>query len=177
MSLRWRMPANAIRNAAAPAAAALLVWACAGGCGAHRDDFTLEAGSSGEDEMPVESLRVDELAKAHDGDPATRWTTNAPMKPWFYLSVKLPKPRKVSAVILDARPAARDFPRAFVVEVARGGGPVTEVMRCGKEATRKGVTTIRFVPPRDADLILVTLTEGQKRYFWSVYEMKIEYAD
>jgi len=154
-----------------------LALAAALSCAKKSDKFTLEAGTSGEDELPVEALRVDELAKAYDGDPATRWSTNCPQRPWFYLSIELPQPRKVSGIILDARPTIYDFPHNFVVEVSRKGGPLTEVLRGDKRLTRKGVTTITFNPPVDADRILITLTQGQPRFYWSIYEMKVVYAD
>lgn len=152
------------------------VWLAAAAC-ERRAPFVLEAGSSGEDDLPAEAMRVDALAKACDGDLATRWSTEAPMKPWYYLSIRFPKPRRVAAIILDTRPSPDDWPRAFVVEASRGGGPLRVVFRGGPEATRKGVTTIKFPSPVTADLFVITLRKGNDFYYWSVHELTVQYAE
>jgi len=145
---------------------------------ADRDKaFVLEAGSTGDAELPAEAMRLDALEKAYDGDPATRWSTEGPQEPWYYLSIRFPKPRAVAAIVLDARPSRHDWPRAFVVEAASGGGQLREVFRAGSEATKNGVTTIRFARPVTADLFVITLTKGNDFYYWSVHELTIEYAD
>jgi hypothetical protein len=145
-------------------------------CGGDGPDFTLEAGSTGEDEMPVEVQRLDELAMAYDGDPTTRWTTNVPMRPWFYVAIHFKKPRRVRTVILDARGSPNDHPRRFIVEVAGEGGPVREVLRGNEENTEKGITRIPLDPEEEVDLIMITVQDTQ-RYFWSIHELEIEYAD
>ncbi len=145
-------------------------------CGGKGPAFTLEAGSTGEDDLPVECQRLDELAKAFDGDAATRWTTGGPMRPWFYIAIHLKSPRKVRAVVLDAKGSPKDYPRGFVAEVSRGGKGVREVARGGEKATRDGVTRIDLEPTEPVDLILITLTDAS-RFFWSIHELTIEYAD
>ncbi len=138
--------------------------------------FVLEAGSTGEYDLPVECQRLDELAKAYDGDPTTRWTSGVPMRPWFYIGIHFKSPRKVRAVVLDTKKSPRDYPRGFVVEVSRGGEGVREVMRGGKKATRDGITRIDLDPAEAVDSVLITLT-AESRFFWSIHELKIEYAD
>ena len=145
-------------------------------CEGKGPGFTLEAGSTGEDDLPVECQRLDELAKAYDGDPATRWTTGVPMRPWFYVAIHLKSPRKVRAVTLDTRRSPKDYPRGFVVEVSRGGKRVREVARGGGAATRDGVTRIELEPTEAVDLVLITLT-ASSRFFWSIHELTLEYAD
>jgi len=156
------------------------VFACltAGFLSCERDGpgFALEAGSTGEDDLPVECQRLDELAKAYDGDPTTRWTSGVPMRPWFYIAIHFKSPRKVRAVVLDAKRSPKDYPRGFVVEVSRRGEGEREVMRGGKKATRDGVTRIDLDPTEAVDSVLITLTVGS-RFFWSIHELTIEYAD
>jgi hypothetical protein len=155
-----------------------LIWAAAVllACGGNDAGFTLEAGSTGEDDMPVEVQRLDALAMAYDGDPTTRWTTNVPMRPWFYVAIHLKKPRRVRTVILDAHDSPNDHPRRFVVEVAREGEGIREVARGTKKNTRKGVTRIDLDPEEEVDLIMITV-QDTRRYFWSIHELEIEYAD
>jgi hypothetical protein len=127
-------------------------------CGGNGPGFALEAGSTGEDDLPVECQRLDELAKAYDGDPTTRWTSGVPMRPWFYIAIHFESPRKVRAVVLDAKGSPKDYPRGFVAEVSRGGEGVREVVRGGKKATRDGVTRIDLDPTEAVDSVLITLT-------------------
>ncbi len=157
-------------------AAAALLSAGLFSCGESGPAFTLEAGSTGEDDLPVECQRLDELAKAFDGDPATRWTTGVPMRPWFYIAIHLKSPRKVRAVVLDAKGSPNDYPRGFVAEVSRGGKGVREVARGRGKATRNGVTRIDIGNGEPVDLILITLTRPSK-FFWSIHELTLEYAD
>jgi hypothetical protein len=157
-------------------AAAVFMSAGLFACGERGPAFTLEAGSTGEDDLPVECQRLDELAKAFDGDPATRWTTGVPMRPWFYIAIHLKSARKVRAVVLDAKGSPKDYPRGFVAEVSRGGKGVREVARGRGKATRDGVTRIDLEPGEPVDLILITLTKPSK-FFWSIHELTLEYAD
>jgi hypothetical protein len=145
-------------------------------CDGNGPDFELEAGSTGEDDMPVEVQRRDELAKACDGDPTTRWTTNVPMRPWFYIAIHLKQPRRVRTVILNAEGSPKDHPRRFLVEVSRDGKGIREVARGTNKNTKKGITRIDLDPEEEVDLIMITV-QDTRRYFWSIHELEIEYAD
>lgn len=139
-------------------------------------DFTLVADSLGENPMPPDALKSDNLVLAHDGNMATRWTSVAKMEPGFFVEIDLPQERKVTGLVLDTSPTPMDFPREFTVEVAGADNEWVEVARGTKATTSKGVTRIEFPKPYACSKILVTLTKGMP-YWWSIYEMEVKYGD
>jgi hypothetical protein len=158
---------------AAALAAALLSCSRQPGAG---DDFTLIAESMGDVPMHVDALKIDNLAKAHDGSMATRWTTVGSMEPGYFVEITFPKRRKVSALVLNTEPSPWDFPRKFTVEASADGKNWEEVARGNKKATRKGITTINFEEPVEAQSIIITVSEAAESW-WSIYELEVKYAE
>jgi len=162
--------------AAAGAAVALVtVLACGRKGVAKEPEFKLVADSLGDAPMHPDALKLDNLALAHDGSLATRWTTVGDMEPGYFLELDLPKTRRVAGLVLDASPSPNDYPRRFVVEVSDRDNEWVEAAVCGPEATAKGITTVTFARPYAARKILLTLNEAAP-YWWSVYEIKVKYA-
>ncbi len=87
-----------------------------------------------------------------------------------------PRPRKVAALTLDASPSPNDHPREFSVETADAAGNWSEAGVFGEGATRNGVTTVAFRPPRPVQRILITANQAAP-FWWSVYELRIKYAE
>jgi hypothetical protein len=173
MRLRKRL------GAARGASAFLLALGALSSCGAPpagEAEFALVAGSLGEVPMHPDALNSDNLAFARDGSMETRWTTAAHMEPGFFVELRFDRPRKVAGLVLNSKPSPEDFPRGFVVEVSRDGSNWEEAAAGGAEATKKGLTTITFDHPREVRQVLVTLNKDAP-YWWSIYEMKVEYAD
>ncbi len=139
-------------------------------------DFILIADSLGEVPMHPDALKTDNLALAHDGNMATRWTSIGKMEPGFFIEIDLPRERKVTGLILDATPTPMGFPREFTVEVAGDDNEWVEVMRCTKKMTVMGLTTVKFPKPYKCSKILLTLTKGMPNW-WSIYEMEVKYGD
>ena len=158
--------------AAALTAAAL---SCGGQPGAG-DEFTLVAESMGDVPMHEDALKIDNLAKAHDGSMATRWTTVCSMEPGYFVEIKFPKRRKVAALVLNTEPSPWDFPRKFTVEASADGKNYKEVARGNKKATRKGITTINFAEPVEAQSIIISVSEAAESW-WSIYELEVKYAE
>jgi hypothetical protein len=163
----------AARVAAALAASAFLSCSRQPGAG---EDFTLIAESMGDVPMHVDALIIDNLAKAHDGSMATRWTTVGSMEPGYFVEIKFPKRREVTGLVLNTEPSPWDFPRKFTVEASADGENYKEVARGNKKATKKGITTINFEEPVQAQSIIITVTEASESW-WSIYEMEVKYAD
>jgi len=159
----------------AAAALTAAVLSCGGQPGAG-DEFTLVAESMGDVPMHEDALKIDNLAKAHDGSMATRWTTVCSMEPGYFVEIKFPKRRKVAALVLNTEPSPWDFPRKFTVEASADGKNWKEVARGNKKATRKGITTINFEEPVEARGIIITVSEAADSW-WSIYEMEVKYAE
>jgi hypothetical protein len=158
---------------AAALAAALLSCSRHPGAG---EEFSLTAESMGDVPMHGDALKIDNLAKAHDGSMATRWTTVANMAPGYYVQLEFPAPRRVAGLTLDAGTAAEDFPSRFVVEVSPGGTEWKEAFAGGPEATADGVTRVKFRRAEEVKYIMITVSEAKDRW-WSIYEIEVEYAD
>jgi hypothetical protein len=159
----------------AAAALTAAVLSCGGQPGAG-DEFTLVAESMGDVPMHEDALKIDNLAKAHDGSMATRWTTVCSMEPGYFVEIKFPKRRKVAALVLNTEPSPWDFPRKFTVEASADGKNYKEVARGNKKATRKGITTINFEEPVEAQSIIISVSEAADSW-WSIYEMEVKYAE
>jgi hypothetical protein len=159
--------------AAALAATALLSCSRQPGAG---EEFTLIAESMGDVPMHEDALKIDNLAKAHDGSMATRWTTVCSMEPGYFVEIKFPKRRKVAGLVLNTEPSPWDFPRKFSVEASADGKNWEEVGRGNKKATRKGITTINFEKPIEAQSIIISVSEAADSW-WSIYELEVKYAE
>jgi hypothetical protein len=126
--------------------------------------------------MPPDGRRPENLAKAHDGSMATRWTTGANMVPGHFVQLEFPANRRVAGLTLDAGTAAEDFPPRFVVEVSAGGTEWKEAFAGGPGATTDGLTRIEFARVEEVKYILLTVSEAKDRW-WSIYEIEVDYAD
>lgn len=157
------------------AAAATLPSGCAKAPPPNDQEFKLVADSLGDVPLHPDALKLDNLALAYDGSMETRWTSVGNMEPGFFVELDFPRGREVSSIVLDTSPSPNDFPREFVVEVADDDGEWEEVFVGGPAATKKGVTTIPLNPPRRAKRVLITLNK-EAPFWWSIYEIKVNYA-
>jgi len=138
--------------------------------------FTLVADSLGDIPMHPDALKLDNLAQAYDRSMATRWTTVTDMEPGFFVELDFARTRKVAALTLDSSPSPNDFPRNFGVETCDAKGNWDEAGAYGENATKNGVTTVTFNPPRAVRKVLLTVSQSAP-YWWSIYEIKVKYAD
>ncbi|UCH77962.1 MAG: discoidin domain-containing protein [Candidatus Coatesbacteria bacterium] len=159
----------------AVAGAALAFVACRGGQPGEAS-FRLISDSLGEVPMHPDALKIDNLAQAHDGSMATRWTTFTNMEPGFFVELEFDRPREVAGLVLHTEPSPHDFPREFVVEVSEDGTEWEEAAVGGRKATKKGVTTIAFDRPRKVRHIIVSVNKAAP-FWWSIYELEVTYAE
>ena len=157
------------------ALAAVAVLSCGGQPGGDAE-FTLIAESMGDVPLPEDALKIDNLAKAHDGSMATRWTTVCSMEPGYFVELRFSRPRKVAGLVLNTEPSPQDFPRGFVAEVSQDGSNWEEAAAGGPEATKNGVTTVNFDKVREVSNVLVTVNEAAP-YWWSIYELEVKYTE
>jgi len=157
------------------AALASLLLACGKPTPPAADEFALVADSLGDVPLHPDALKLDNLALACDGSMETRWTTVGNMEPGFFVELDFPRDRVVSSIVLDSSPSPNDFPREFVVEVSAAEGEWEEAFVGTPRVTKNGVTTITFDPPRRAKRILISLNKAAP-YWWSIYEIKVNYA-
>ena len=145
---------------------------CKGAAPAPRAPFTLVADSMGEERMPAAARRPENLAKAHDGVAATRWTTGAPIAAGFFIQVVLPRVENVTGVSWDAGPAWRDYPRSVRIETSPDGDVWEETTAADARVTLGPLSRVKFRPPRRARYVMITALEPEP-YWWSVYEMEV----
>ena len=162
--------------AAAWAALAAMSFLSCGREAGGDEEFSLIAESLGDVPMHEDALKIDNLAKAHDGSMATRWTTVCNMEPGFFVQITFPGRRKVAGLVLNSEPSPFDFPRRFTVEASADGENWKEVARGGPKKTVDGITTIDFKEPVEAESIIITVNKAA-RFWWSIYELEIKYAD
>ncbi len=169
-----RRPSVGFLLLAAAGGAALLA-GCRNAAPAPRAPLALVADGMGEERMPAGARRAGNLAKAHDGLAATRWTTGTPVAPGFFVQVALAREEDVAAVAWDAGPAARDYPRAFEIEISRDGEDWTEVTPADARITVGRVTRVVFRPPRRTRYVMITALKAEP-YWWSIHELTVAYA-
>ena len=109
-----------------------------------------------------------QLKLAFDGDDSTAYSTGTRMKAGMWIQVELPKKTRVSALILDAGKAKKDFPETYSVQVSDNGKDWSTPIAAGNG---KKLLEITF-PPVEANYLRV-YQNGAKRQHWSIAEMKI----
>jgi HEAT repeat protein/type 1 glutamine amidotransferase len=112
-----------------------------------------------------------DLAKAIDGDPATRWTTGEPQKPGQWLQIDMGYFAKVRKLTLDTTPSPGDYPREFAVYVSSDGKNWGDAVEKGKG--EGPVTEIKISADRTR-FIKIEQTGKVDGLFWSIHELKVE---
>lgn len=115
------------------------------------------------------SHKEDALAKAVDGNLESRYDTGRSQSPDMWVGVELPVATVVSGVRLDPGKSAGDFPKAYVVEVAKDGQDWAEV---AKGEGQPGVLNIRF-DARPIKALRIRQTGSGKSSFWSIHELDL----
>lgn len=119
-----------------------------------------------------------------DGDASTRWDSGAPQRPGMGLTLRLASAPMVAGLSLIARPSALDYPRGLMLE---GRSPEGEWKRLAFTwrprppfffngslllADGRGREMLSFRPQR-LEALRLALTAPHRRYFWSIYELRV----
>jgi uncharacterized protein len=111
-----------------------------------------------------------DLERAIDGDPGSRWSTNAFMKPGMWLGIDLRMQSEVYAITLDSTRSAGDYPRGYDVFISADYEDMGVPVATGKGAGP--VTRIEFEKPVKGRHIKIVQT-GEHDLFWSIHELTV----
>jgi hypothetical protein len=136
--------------------------------------------------IPASDLRVsaapgaERASLAVDGDPLSRWLTNARQRGRERFSVRFDRPRDVAIVRLQMLPRSEgDYPRHLRIESIGDDGAaavlfddeVIEPLLAGLiREPRTGPIELALPPNRTAELVL-RQTGRSRRQFWSINEL------
>lgn len=153
-------------------AAAFVVGGCGKPAAPGTIPFGVHADSLGVEPMPENAKLATNLDKAHDGLESTRWTTFGPMRKGYFVELSFDGAPEVSEVILSARPSGLDYPREFTVELVNADGEWENLGFYNESATDDGITMVRFEEPRNAQRLVIRLTEDAN-FWWSIHEISV----
>ena len=107
---------------------------------------------------------------AIDGDLKTRYSTGKSQVPGMWFQVELPEATTITALQLDCRISARDYPRGYRVELSNDGRDWNKLVAAGQGT---GTLTEIIFPPTKAKFIRITQTGSVSGLFWSIHELHI----
>ena len=108
---------------------------------------------------------------AIDGNPDTRWDTAQTMREGQWFVIDLGAEQVVTALTLDTRKSANDYPRGYEVYVSFDGGSWGKPLLTGKGA--KPVTELKFDRPVRTRFIKIAQTGSSSSYYWSIHELTV----
>ncbi|HEY3268884.1 MAG TPA: GH116 family glycosyl-hydrolase [Armatimonadota bacterium] len=116
-----------------------------------------------------------DVAKAVDGDLATRWTTGRYMLPNDALEIALPHAFALGKLTLDSSESKNDWPHGFRVDVGLNG-KTRSASRASESAAgtlqKNGVLTIDL-RGHTANSIRITNLGASDSYYWSIHELRL----
>jgi len=113
---------------------------------------------------------ADNLSQALDDRPETRWSTRALQQPGMWFEIDLNETRSVSGLALDTEGSPQDYPRGYVVYVAKERNAWEEVAR---NDHNEGALDISF-NQRQARYIRIEQTGQTDRWWWSIHGVTIK---
>jgi F5/8 type C domain len=116
------------------------------------------------------SHKPQNLPKAVDGAPASRWDTGTSQVPGMWVQIELPKVTPIAGLQLDAASSGNDYPRGYTVALSNDGQTWGKPVATG--AGKSALTEITF-PATSAKFIRITQTGEQKGKFWSIHELDV----
>ncbi|MBM81983.1 MAG: hypothetical protein CMJ78_15540 [Planctomycetaceae bacterium] len=131
--------------------------------------------------LPIdrETMKTWKLSASHgantvkmaiDGNPNSRYSTNAYMKPGMWFAIDFQKTYAIRSIILDTTKSSGDFPRGYSVFVSENGTDWGEPILQGKADT--AVTELTLAESTVARHIKVEQT-GKFNLFWSIHELEV----
>jgi hypothetical protein len=110
------------------------------------------------------------IAAAIDGDPKTRFDSNAFQKPGMWLQIELSQETPVAGVLLDTELSGSDFPRGYQVQLSTDGTTWSEPVASG---SGKGAVTEIAFKATPAKFVRITQTGSAEGSYWSVHELQL----
>lgn len=112
-----------------------------------------------------------EVAKAIDGDIATRWDTRKPQSPDMWFQIDLPEPSDITGLILDTGKSRNDYPRQYKIELSTNGTEWEKPQLQGNGEA--GVIDYLFTQPTKAKSIRISQLGEAKGTYWSIHELDV----
>lgn len=114
------------------------------------------------------SHNTQDVRKAIDNEPSSRYSTNAPMRPGMWFQIELPKAASICGIRLDTTGSDNDYPRGYRVEFSNDG----KTWKTSSTGKAKSAITHIKVPPTNARFIRITQT-AKNRLYWSIHELTL----
>ena len=118
------------------------------------------------------SANADKAGNAIDNNPSTRWDTGAAMKGGEWFKIELDELQNISAIVLDAKGSAGDYPRGYEVYISKSSLGAGKLAAKGKGTG--AVTEIKFDRPVAGKMIRIVQTGRTGGLFWSIHELKVK---
>jgi mono/diheme cytochrome c family protein len=112
-----------------------------------------------------------EVAKAIDGDIATRWDTRKPQSPDMWFQIDLPELTDITGLILDTGKSRGDYPRQYKIELSTNGTEWEKPQLQGNGEA--GVIDYLFTKPTKAKSIRISQLGEAKGTYWSIHELQV----
>ena len=112
-----------------------------------------------------------ELAKAIDGDIATRWDTHKPQSPDMWLQIELPEATDITGLVLDTGKSGGDYPRGYEISLSMDGKEWGKPVLKGKG--EQGNSEYLLPKAAKTRFIRIKQTGEAKGTFWSVHELDV----
>ncbi len=111
-----------------------------------------------------------EVRKAIDGDPKSRYSTGTYMKPGMWFAFDMQAEHDVQSILLDTTKSAGDYPRGFAAFTSDNGTDWSEPVLSGEGKT--AVTELALPAGTRARHIKIKQT-GEFSLFWSIHELSV----
>ena len=112
---------------------------------------------------------IDNLSQALDGQPATRWSSQARQQPGMWFEIDLNEVRPVSGLVLDTAASPNDYPRGYKVRLSTDRANWTEVARSDQNSRQLDVS----FTPRTARYIVIEQTGRSDAWWWSIHGITV----
>ncbi len=116
------------------------------------------------------SDKENEIKRAWDGDPKTRWSSGRAQKEGMWFQFDMKKPHLLTRVTLDSVASKDDYPRKYEVRVSDDGEKWSDPIVTG---TGAAMTTINFPKKTVSRFVRITQTGSDKGCFWSFNELAV----
>ncbi len=113
------------------------------------------------------------VGNAIDGNPGTRWSTNAEQVPGMWLMIDLRMRSDISSIELDTTASPDDYPRGYEVFIANSPENMGQPVASGKGEGPN--TRIVFDKPIHGRYIKIAQTGLVKGLWWSIHELRINH--
>jgi mono/diheme cytochrome c family protein len=117
------------------------------------------------------NLNQKDVGKCVDGDPSTRWSTNAKQAPGQWFQIELPNETEVAGLELDTTKSGNDYPRSYDIAISTNGTTWSKPIMKGEGA--HGLRDLIFPKPVRTRFIRITQGGSSPGNFWSIHELQV----